>query len=128
MSLPKRYDPKASEPRWQEFWEKEGVFRFDPDADRPIYSVDTPPPTVSGSMHMGHVFSYVQAEALTRFWRQRGYNVFYPFGFDDNGLPTERFVEKKKKVRGGENAMDDVNGVKSTSHWSGSSRSAMSQP
>jgi valyl-tRNA synthetase len=101
MALPKRYDPKVSEPRWQTFWEEEGIFRFDPDDDsRPVYSVDTPPPTVSGAIHMGHVFSYVQAEALTRFWRQRGYNVFYPFGFDDNGLPSERFVEKKLKVRG----------------------------
>ena len=89
MALPKRYDPKESEPRWQRVWEEEGVFRFDrDDTERPIYSVDTPPPTVSGAIHMGHVFSYVQAEAVTRFWRQRGHNVFYPFGFDDNWLPT----------------------------------------
>ena len=101
MALPKRFDPKESEPRWQKYWEDEGIFRFDhDDTARPIYSVDTPPPTVSGAIHMGHVFTYVQAEAVTRFWRQRGYNVFYPFGFDDNGLPTERFVEKTKKVRG----------------------------
>ena len=100
MGLEKRYKPKESEPRWQKFWEDEGIFRFDhEDRGRPVYSVDTPPPTVSGTTHMGHVFSYVQAEAMTRFWRQRGYNVFYPFGFDDNGLPTERFVEKKHKVR-----------------------------
>jgi valyl-tRNA synthetase len=100
MGLEKRYKPKESEPRWQKFWEDEGIFRFDhDDRERPLYSVDTPPPTVSGTIHMGHVFSYVQAEALTRFWRQRGYNVFYPFGFDDNGLPTERYVEKKLKVR-----------------------------
>ncbi len=101
MTLPKRYDPKHSEPRWQAFWEREGIFRFDPqDAQRPVYAVDTPPPTVSGAIHMGHVFSYVQAEAVIRFRRQRGYNVFYPFGFDDNGLPTERFVEKTHNVRG----------------------------
>ena len=100
MGLEKRYKPKESEPRWQKFWEDEGIFRFDhSDRHRPVYSVDTPPPTISGTIHMGHVFSYVQAEALTRFWRQRGYNVFYLFGFDDNGLPTERFVEKKFKVR-----------------------------
>ena len=100
MALPKRFDPKESEPRWQKYWEDEGIFRFDPDdTTRPIYSVDTPPPTVSGAIHMGHIFSYTQAEAIARFWRQRGYNVFYPFGFDDNGLPTERYVEKTKKVR-----------------------------
>jgi valyl-tRNA synthetase len=98
--LDKRYDPKTSEPRWQEYWETEGTFRWDPeDRERPVYSVDTPPPTVSGAMHVGHVFSYTQAEAMTRFWRQRGFNVFYPFGFDDNGLASERFVEKRKKVR-----------------------------
>ena len=101
MQLEKRYDPKSSEPKWQGFWEEHGVFRFDPqDTTRPAYSVDTPPPTVSGATHVGHVFSYVQAEAMIRFWRQRGYNVFYPFGFDDNGLPTERFVEKRRGVRG----------------------------
>jgi valyl-tRNA synthetase len=101
MQLEKRYDPRTSEPKWQRFWEEHGVFRFDAeDTERPLYSVDTPPPTVSGAIHMGHVFSYTQAEAMTRFWRQRGYNVFYPFGFDDNGLPTERFVEKRRKVRG----------------------------
>lgn len=101
MALDKKYDPKASEPKWQRYWEEQGIFRFDPDdSSRPVYSVDTPPPTVSGSMHMGHVFSYTQAEALIRFWRQRGYNVFYPFGFDDNGLPTERFVEESRGVKG----------------------------
>jgi len=101
MQLDKRYDPKKSEPRWQEYWQTHGIFAFDPaDGARPVYSVDTPPPTVSGNIHMGHVFSYVQAEAMTRFWRQCGHNVFYPFGFDDNGLPTERFVEKRRKVRG----------------------------
>jgi len=100
-SLPNRYDPKESEPRWQRYWDDERIFRFDhEDTTRPVFSVDTPPPTVSGAIHMGHVFSYTQAEAIARFWRQRGHNVFYPFGFDDNGLPTERYVENTKKVRG----------------------------
>ena len=57
-------------------------------------SIDTPPPTVSGSLHIGHVFSYTQAEMIARFKRMQGYDVFYPFGFDDNGLPTERLVER----------------------------------
>jgi len=101
MALDDKYDPKRAEPKWQAYWEENGVFRFDPgERTRPIFSVDTPPPTVSGGMHVGHVFSYTQAEAMIRFWRQRGRNVFYPFGFDDNGLPTELLVEKKRKIRG----------------------------
>jgi valyl-tRNA synthetase len=96
----KQYDPKEAEPRWQKVWQDEGVYRFDAASPAPIYSIDTPPPTVSGSIHIGHVFSYTQAEAIARFFRMRGHNVFYPFGFDDNGLPTERFVEKELNVKG----------------------------
>ncbi len=99
MKLPKRYDPKAAEPKWQQFWEDRGLFRFDRSPDRPIYSIDTPPPTVSGRIHIGHVFSYVQTEVIARFWRMKGFNVYYPFGYDDNGLPSERLVEKEKGVR-----------------------------
>ncbi len=65
----------------------------------PLFSVDTPPPTVSGSLHLGHVFSYTQADIINRYKRMHGYSVFYPMGFDDNGLATERFVEKKLKIR-----------------------------
>lgn len=97
--MPRDYDPKISEPKWQKFWEDRGVYRFDPNSDKPIYSVDTPPPTVSGGMHLGHAFSYSHADFIIRFWRMMGYNVFYPFGFDDNGLATERFVENKCNVR-----------------------------
>ncbi|HUL61662.1 MAG TPA: valine--tRNA ligase [Methanocella sp.] len=96
--LAKRYDPKEIEPRIQKFWEDEHVFRFDPDSGKPVYSIDTPPPTLSGLIHMGHVFSYSQAEFVARYQRAKGCNVFYPMGFDDNGLPTERYVEKKYKV------------------------------
>lgn len=63
-----------------------------------MYSIDTPPPTVSGNLHIGHVFSYTQAEMIARYKRMRGYSVFYPFGFDDNGLPSERLVEKEEGV------------------------------
>jgi len=98
MKLPKRYNPKEAEPRWQQAWDEMGLYRFDRYADRPIYSIDTPPPTVSGRIHIGHVFSYVQAEVIARFWRMKGHNVYYPFGFDDNGLPSERLVEKEKGV------------------------------
>jgi len=99
MKLPKRYDPKTAEPKWQERWEADGIYRFDRFVDRPIYSIDTPPPTVSGRIHIGHVFSYVQAEVIARFWRMMGHNVYYPFGFDDNGLPSERLVEKERGVK-----------------------------
>jgi len=98
MKLPKRYDPREAEPRWQRRWEESGIYRFDRFPDRPVYSIDTPPPTVSGAIHIGHVFSYVQAEVIARYRRMRGMNVYYPFGFDDNGLPSERLVEKEKGV------------------------------
>ena len=98
--LPKKYKAKESEPRWQKYWSEHNVFAFDPESKKEVYSVDTPPPTVSGVLHIGHVYSYTQAEIVARYQRMKGKNVFYPFGFDDNGLPTERFVEKKNKVRG----------------------------
>ncbi len=94
------YDPKVSEPKWQKFWEEKGVYKFDLKSKKPVYSVDTPPPTVSGGMHLGHAFSYSHADFVIRFWRMMGYNIFYPFGFDDNGLATERFVENKLNLRG----------------------------
>ena len=96
--FPKKYDPKDIEPRIQKFWEEEKIFKFDTQSKKPTYSIDTPPPTLSGYIHMGHVLSYSQAEFVARYQRMRGKNVFYPMGFDDNGLPTERFVEKKYKV------------------------------
>ncbi|MEJ5310186.1 MAG: valine--tRNA ligase [Anaerolineae bacterium] len=99
-ALPKRYDPKTEEPRWQAFWQAQGVYHFDVDDDtRPVYSIDTPPPTVSGHLHLGHVYSYSHADFMARFWRMNGYNVFYPMGYDDNGLPTERLVEKWEGIR-----------------------------
>ena len=93
--LPKKYNAIETEKKWQEYWQKENIYGFDDKSDKKIYSIDTPPPTVSGKIHIGHIFSYSQAEVLARYKRMSGYNVFYPFGFDDNGLPTERFVEKK---------------------------------
>ncbi len=100
MKLPKRYDPKISEKKWQEYWEEERIYAFDPeDTDREIYAVDTPPPTVSGKMHLGHAFSYSQEDFIVRFQRMLGKNVFYPFGTDDNGLATDRLVERLNNVR-----------------------------
>jgi len=75
-----------------------GIYHFDSVSDAPIYSVDTPPPTVSGKLHLGHVYSYSHADFFARFWRMNGRNVFYPMGYDDNGLPTERLVEKSQGI------------------------------
>ncbi len=100
MELPKDYDSKTSEKKWQEYWEKEEIYRFDKDdTKRELYTIDTPPPTVSGQMHLGHSFSYSQQDFVARYQRMRGKNVFYPYGTDDNGLATERLIEKMKNVR-----------------------------
>lgn len=99
MKIKKNYDPKEAEPRIQKFWEKKKLFDFDPKSKKPVYSIDTPPPTVSGLIHVGHVLAYSPAEYIARFWRMMGYNIFYPMGFDDNGLASERFVEKKLGVK-----------------------------
>ena len=97
--MEKHYDFKRAEKEMQLFWQENGIYRFDHNGTRPIYSIDTPPPTVSGSLHIGHIFSYAQAEMIARFHRMQGENVFYPFGFDDNGLPTERLVERDEGIR-----------------------------
>ncbi len=92
-------DVNASEQKWLEFWEKEKIYEFDQNSKKPAYSIDTPPPTVSGKMHMGHACSYSQQDFIARYKRMKGYNIFYPFGTDDNGLPTERLIEKTKNVK-----------------------------
>ncbi|WP_344501012.1 valine--tRNA ligase [Dactylosporangium maewongense] len=82
------------EARWVKVWDAEGTYRFDRTATRDsVFSIDTPPPTVSGALHIGHVFSYTQTDAIARYQRMRGRDVFYPMGWDDNGLPTERRVQ-----------------------------------
>lgn len=97
--MEKRYDFTQIEEQMQKFWDQEKIYKFNPDAQGEIYSIDTPPPTVSGNLHIGHLFSYTQAEMIARFRRMQGNNVFYPFGFDDNGLPTERLVERVEGIR-----------------------------
>ncbi len=88
------------EQKWQARWEAEGVYRFDRQAPRDrVYAIDTPPPTVSGSLHVGHVFSYTHTDVVARYQRMRGRAVFYPMGWDDNGLPTERRVQNYYGVR-----------------------------
>lgn len=97
--LSKKYNSIESENKWQEYWSNLDIYKFDFESDKETFSIDTPPPTVSGSLHIGHIFSYTQAEMIARFQRMQGKNVFYPFGFDDNGLPTERLVENEEKIR-----------------------------
>jgi valyl-tRNA synthetase len=91
---------QRSERDWASHWDAEGIYRFDRSKSREeIFSIDTPPPTVSGSLHVGHVFSYTHTDVIARFQRMRGKEVFYPMGWDDNGLPTERRVENFYGVR-----------------------------
>ncbi len=88
------------EAKWSAAWERDGVYRFDRNAPRErVFAIDTPPPTVSGSLHVGHVFSYTHTDTIARYRRMRGREVFYPMGWDDNGLPTERRVQNHFGVR-----------------------------
>ena len=97
--LPKKYDYQKREKYWRNYWEENKIYKFEEGSSKSVYSVDTPPPYVSAEhLHAGHIMSYSQAEFVARFKRMQGYNVFYPMGFDDNGLPTERFVEKKYNI------------------------------
>jgi valyl-tRNA synthetase len=96
--LPERYNFASQEPYWQRFWEEKKIFRFNPEAPGSLYTIDTPPPTISGKLHLGHAFSYIQTEVIAAYRRMAGFNVRYPFGLDNNGLPTERLVEKEEKI------------------------------
>ena len=98
--LPVAYLPASVEPALCDRWEKDKLYYYDPSRSRSeTFVVDTPPPTVSGELHIGHVFSYVQTDIITRYQRMLGKNVFYPMGWDDNGLPTERRVQNLFGVR-----------------------------
>ena len=99
MELPKHYDPKVVEPKWVKYWEDNKTYKFDPDSDKEVYAIDTPPPTVSGRMHIGHSFSYSQEDFVARYKRMSGKNLFYPFGTDDNGLATITLIERENKVK-----------------------------
>jgi len=100
QAVPEKPSLDGLEAKWMERWEAQDLYRFDRQATRDqVFSVDTPPPTVSGSLHIGHVFSYTHTDAIARFHRMRGKAVFYPMGWDDNGLPTERRVQNYFGVR-----------------------------
>jgi valyl-tRNA synthetase len=99
-TVPDRPTLDGVEGKWDAVWQEEDTYRFDRGATREqVYAVDTPPPTVSGSLHVGHVFSYTHTDLVARFQRMRGKAVFYPMGWDDNGLPTERRVQNYYGVR-----------------------------
>ncbi len=98
MTFDKKYNPKEKETEIREFWSKKGIFKFDEKSKKPMYSIDTPPPTMSGKMHVGHAFSFSQQDFIARYKRMSGFEVFYPFGTDDNGLATEKLVQKDRKV------------------------------
>jgi len=108
MITDKLYDHKKCELEAQALWEREKIHDFVPNQannqvkqvnNKEIFSIDTPPPTVSGTLHIGHIFSYTHADVIARYKRMKNFNVFYPMGFDDNGLPTERYVEKKNSTK-----------------------------
>ncbi|MGH9309039.1 MAG: valine--tRNA ligase, partial [Vicinamibacterales bacterium] len=100
ISVPEKPALEGLEEKWTRRWEEGGVHRFDRSRPRDdVFSIDTPPPTVSGSLHVGHVFSYTHTDVIARYQRMRGRSVFYPMGWDDNGLPTERRVQNYFGVR-----------------------------
>src|SRR5947199_6813036 len=99
-NVPEKPTLEGLEDKWSARWDADAIYKFERTATREqVYSIDTPPPTVSGSLHVGHVFSYTHTDTLARFHRMRGRQVFYPMGWDDNGLPTERRVENYFGVR-----------------------------
>ena len=98
--VPEKPALEGLEAKWQPRWDADAVYRFDRTRPRDeVYSIDTPPPTVSGSLHVGHVFSYTHTDVIARYKRMRGFAVCYPMGWDDNGLPTERRVQNYYGVR-----------------------------
>ncbi len=99
-AVPEKVSLDGIEDRWAGAWQQQGTYAFDRSRSREqVYAIDTPPPTVSGSLHVGHVFSYTHTDVVARFRRMRGAEVFYPMGWDDNGLPTERRVQNYYGVR-----------------------------
>jgi valyl-tRNA synthetase len=100
INIPDKPSLDGLEERWSRRWDERGTYRFDRTATRDqVFSIDTPPPTASGALHIGHVFSYTHTDTIARFQRMRGREVFYPMGWDDNGLPTERRVQNFYGVR-----------------------------
>ena len=100
INIPEKPSLDALEEKWIQRWNTDSTYEFGNSKSRDqIFSIDTPPPTVSGSLHVGHVFSYTHTDTIARYQRMKGKDVFYPMGWDDNGLPTERRVQNFYNVR-----------------------------
>ena len=104
--MEQRYNTQICDEQMRQLWQQQQTYR-QTKPNFKSYTIDTPPPTVSGSLHIGHIFSYTQTDVIARYKRMNGFSVFYPFGFDDNGLPTERYVEKKRNIRAHELSRSD---------------------
>ena len=99
LELPKDFDAESIEENCRQLWDESGIHQYQPDGEGELFSVDTPPPYVSSAhLHVGHAMSYAQAEFIIRYHRMKGRRIYYPMGFDDNGLPTERYVEKTYNI------------------------------
>jgi valyl-tRNA synthetase len=100
-TLEGEYDPAEAEPRWQEYWLEEGTYSYDDEIEDPdtAYAIDTPPPTVSGSLHMGHLYGSTLQDFAARFHRMDREDTFFPFGYDDNGIASERLTERELDIR-----------------------------
>jgi len=95
----KKYEYEINDKKWQDYWFQNEIYKFDKNTKKEIYSIDTPPPTINGNIHMGHLSSYTHIDAIARHQKKLGKEIYFPFGFDDNGLPTERYIEKKYKIK-----------------------------
>lgn len=108
IDFPKNYNETECEAKWQKYWEENKIFAWNSTGKREdSFVIDTPPPTISGSLHIGHIYSYTHTDFMARYKRMQGFNVFYPMGFDDNGLPTERLVEKEKKTKAAQHSREE---------------------
>ena len=97
--LSQNYNPGEVEKKWQEYWEKHKIYKFDINSKKPVFSIDVPPPYASaGHLHVGHALHYTQFEIIARFRRMNNFNVYFSPCFDNNGLPTEKYVEEKLKI------------------------------
>lgn len=102
-----KYKFKETEKKWQDYWQNNNTYVYETNSNKITYSIDTPPPTVNGKIHMGHLSSYIHIETMARHHRMKGENVYFPFGFDDNGLPTERYVEAKYNIKAHEMSREE---------------------
>lgn len=99
MQLDKKPDFKKIEEKWAKRWYKDKVYKYNPKSKKKIYSIDTPPPTISGPLHIGHALNYIGFDVIARYKRMHGFELFFPIGYDNNGQPTERYVEKKLGIK-----------------------------